>query len=74
MCFVKQLINLIIASHLARHLKKTGIGAVIPCTYVVRHESKQLIIDVVKTALIKMPEGDFIRLEKCRYVYVTLKG
>ena len=42
--------------------EETGGGAVIPCTYLVRHESKQLVIDVVKEALMEMPEGDFIRL------------
>jgi len=37
-----------------------GCGADIPCTYPVRHNNKQMIIYVVKEAVIKMPEGEFI--------------
>jgi hypothetical protein len=43
--------------------QEKGGGAVIPCTYIVRHENKQSIIDIVQEALSKMTEGDAIKIE-----------
>lgn len=43
--------------------QEVGGGAVIPCTYIVRHENMQSIIDIVQKALSKMPERDTIKIE-----------
>ncbi|KAH3881694.1 hypothetical protein DPMN_005621 [Dreissena polymorpha] len=40
--------------------EKAG-GVVIPCAYIVRHENKELAIDIIKGALMSMTEGEFIR-------------
>lgn len=42
--------------------QEIGGGAVIPCTYLVRHDNKQQVIDIVKEALMNMSEGEFIRI------------